>query len=115
MTEFKQIIGRGTRINEDYGKFYFTIMDFKKATELFADPAFDGDPVQVYEPEGDASPVPPDEPDEQSDDQTESRRPTARRWFIRYRGRWGRFERAAGEICGQRCAGFCHRRASAVL
>ena len=61
MTEFKQIIGRGTRINEDFDKFYFTIMDFKKATELFADPAFDGDPVQVYEPLPDASPVPPDE------------------------------------------------------
>ncbi len=61
MTEFKQIIGRGTRINEDYGKTYFTIMDFKKATELFADPAFDGDPVQIYAPDKDASPVPPDE------------------------------------------------------
>ena len=52
MTEFKQIIGRGTRINEDYGKYYFTIIDFKKATELFADPDFDGDPVQIYEPRG---------------------------------------------------------------
>jgi len=62
MTEFKQIIGRGTRINEDYGKFWFTIMDFKKATELFADPAFDGDPVQIYEPREDDPPVPPDEP-----------------------------------------------------
>lgn len=61
MTEFKQIIGRGTRINEDYNKFWFTIMDFKKATELFADPAFDGEPVVIYAPEGDASPVPPDE------------------------------------------------------
>ena len=50
MTEFKQIIGRGTRINEDYGKFYFTIMDFKKATELFADPDFDGEPVEIYHP-----------------------------------------------------------------
>jgi type I restriction enzyme R subunit len=60
MTEFKQIIGRGTRINEDYGKFYFTIIDFKKATELFADPDFDGDPVQIYEPKADESPVPPD-------------------------------------------------------
>ncbi len=50
MTEFKQIIGRGTRINEDYGKLYFTIMDFKRATALFADPDFDGDPVQIYEP-----------------------------------------------------------------
>lgn len=61
MTEFKQIIGRGTRINEDYGKFWFTIMDFKKATELFADPAFDGEPVQVYKPKDDDPPVPPDE------------------------------------------------------
>jgi len=62
MTEFKQIIGRGTRINEDYGKYYFTIIDFKKATELFADPDFDGDPVQIYEPGDDESPVPPDVP-----------------------------------------------------
>jgi type I restriction enzyme R subunit len=60
MTEFKQIIGRGTRINEDYDKYYFTIIDFKKATELFADPDFDGDPVQIYAPKGDESPVPPD-------------------------------------------------------
>jgi type I restriction enzyme R subunit len=60
MTEFKQMIGRGTRINEDYGKFWFTIMDFKKATELFADPAFDGEPVIIYEPKGDESPVPPE-------------------------------------------------------
>ena len=61
MTEFKQIIGRGTRINEDYDKYWFTIMDFKKATELFADPAFDGEPVMIYEPKGDESPVPPDD------------------------------------------------------
>ncbi|MDN4059828.1 DEAD/DEAH box helicase family protein [Massilia sp. YIM B02769] len=60
MTEFKQIVGRGTRINEDYDKYYFTIIDFKKATELFADPEFDGDPVLIYEPKGDQSPVPPD-------------------------------------------------------
>ena len=65
MTEFKQIIGRGTRINEEYGKFYFTIIDFKKATELFADPDFDGDPVQIYEPKLDESPVPPDLPEEE--------------------------------------------------
>ncbi|SEQ59937.1 type I restriction enzyme, R subunit [Azotobacter beijerinckii] len=64
MTEFKQIIGRGTRINEDYGKYWFTIMDFKKATELFADPAFDGEPVQVYTPQGEDSPVPPDDQEE---------------------------------------------------
>ena len=59
-TEFKQIIGRGTRINEDYGKYFFTIMDFKKATEQFADPDFDGEPVQIYEPKYNESPVPPD-------------------------------------------------------
>lgn len=47
MTEFKQIIGRGTRINEEYGKTYFTIMDFRNVTDLFADSDFDGDPVQV--------------------------------------------------------------------
>lgn len=69
MTEFKQIIGRGTRINEDYDKYYFTIIDFKKATELFADPDFDGDPVQIYEPRGDESPVPPDDDESpQTDD-----------------------------------------------
>ncbi len=61
MTEFKQIIGRGTRINEDYNKFWFTIMDFKKATELFADKDFDGEPVVIYEPKSNESPVPPDE------------------------------------------------------
>ncbi|MFZ1445442.1 MAG: type I restriction-modification enzyme R subunit C-terminal domain-containing protein, partial [Candidatus Dechloromonas phosphoritropha] len=61
MTEFKQIIGRGTRINEDYGKFWFTIIDFKKATELFADPDFDGPPEQIYEPKGGESPVPPED------------------------------------------------------
>lgn len=61
MTEFKQIIGRGTRINEDYNKFFFTIMDFKKATELFADPDFDGEPVVIYEPKPGGSPVPPDD------------------------------------------------------
>ncbi|MBI4006767.1 MAG: DEAD/DEAH box helicase family protein, partial [Gammaproteobacteria bacterium] len=64
MTEFKQIIGRGTRINEDYDKYFFTIMDFKKATELFADPDFDGDPVQVYEPGPKDDPVPPLNTDE---------------------------------------------------
>jgi type I restriction enzyme R subunit len=47
LTEFKQIIGRGTRIREDFGKHFFTIMDFRNVTDLFADPAFDGDPVMV--------------------------------------------------------------------
>ena len=60
MTEFKQIIGRGTRIREAEGKLFFTIMDFRKATNLFADPDFDGDPVQIYEPGPDDSVVPPD-------------------------------------------------------
>ncbi|NEN25362.1 DEAD/DEAH box helicase family protein [Cryomorpha ignava] len=61
MTEFKQIIGRGTRIREAEGKLYFTIMDFRKATNLFADPEFDGDPVQIYEPQPDEPVVPPDD------------------------------------------------------
>jgi type I restriction enzyme R subunit len=47
MTKFKQIIGRGTRINEEYGKLFFTILDFRNATDLFADPTFDGDPIRV--------------------------------------------------------------------
>ena len=47
MIEFKQIIGRGTRINEEFGKSFFTIMDFRNVTDLFADPDFDGDPVRV--------------------------------------------------------------------
>ncbi len=60
MTEFKQIIGRGTRLREDYQKLYFTIMDFKGATRLFADADFDGEPVVIYEPKPDEPIVPPD-------------------------------------------------------
>ncbi|RIZ67620.1 MAG: restriction endonuclease [Methylococcales bacterium] len=60
MTKFKQIIGRGTRINEDYDKYWFTIMDFKKATDRFADKDFDGEPVMIYEPKPGESVVPPD-------------------------------------------------------
>ncbi|MBF0620930.1 MAG: DEAD/DEAH box helicase family protein [Magnetococcales bacterium] len=63
MSEFKQIIGRGTRIDADFNKFFFTIMDFKKATDRFADPDFDGDPVVIYEPGPDDSPVPPEDED----------------------------------------------------
>lgn len=48
MTEFKQIVGRGTRIKEDREKLYFTVLDFKNATRMFADPGFDGDPPVVY-------------------------------------------------------------------
>ena len=62
MTEFKQIVGRGTRVHEDTRKFYFTLMDFRGATGHFADPEFDGEPVQIYEPkEGDPM-DPPDAP-----------------------------------------------------
>ena len=61
MVKFKQIIGRGSRIREDYDKLYFTIMDFKKATDRFADPEFDGEPVVIYIPGPGDSPVPPDD------------------------------------------------------
>jgi len=62
MTEFKQIIGRGTRIHEDTRKYYFTVIDFRQATNHFADRDFDGDPVQIYAP-GPYDPMtPPDEP-----------------------------------------------------
>ena len=61
MTEFKQILGRGTRVHEDTGKLYFTLMDFRGATNHFADPDFDGEPVQIYEPGDDDPVVPPDD------------------------------------------------------
>ncbi|UUC91584.1 EcoAI/FtnUII family type I restriction enzme subunit R [Comamonas sp. C11] len=63
MTLFKQIIGRGTRLNEERGKQFFTILDFKRATELFADKDFDGEPVQIYKPTGEDDVVPPEQPD----------------------------------------------------
>ena len=47
MTKFKQIVGRGTRINEDFNKLYFTILDFRNVTDLFADKEFDGDPIRI--------------------------------------------------------------------
>ena len=69
MTEFKQIIGRGTRINEEYDKLYFTIIDFRNVTKLFADKDFDGDPVKVKEttediPTEDTEEPPNDDPQE---------------------------------------------------
>ncbi|WP_371018945.1 EcoAI/FtnUII family type I restriction enzme subunit R [Pseudalkalibacillus sp. JSM 102089] len=64
MTEFKQIIGRGTRLLEEYGKTYFTIMDFRNSSRLFADPAFDGRPEVVIDLDGDD---PVDEPDPPTD------------------------------------------------
>ena len=62
MTEFKQIVGRGTRIHEDTKKFYFTLIDFRGATAHFADPKFDGDPVQIYQPGPDGPMTLPDPP-----------------------------------------------------
>lgn len=61
MTEFKQIIGRGTRICEDYGKRYFTILDFRDASRLFADPDFDGEPVVIFDPPTDGPMTPPED------------------------------------------------------
>ncbi|MDG1301229.1 MAG: DEAD/DEAH box helicase family protein [Opitutae bacterium] len=63
MTEFKQIVGRGTRVHEDTDKYYFILVDFRKATNHFADPDFDGDPVQIYEP-GEDDPMDPPEDEE---------------------------------------------------
>lgn len=67
MIEFKQIIGRGTRIAEEYGKTHFTIMDFRNATDNFADPDFDGDPVQIYVA-GDNDDIVPPPPGSETDD-----------------------------------------------
>lgn len=61
MTEFKQIVGRGTRVHEDTGKLYFTLMDFRGASRHFADPDFDGEPVQIYEAGEDDPVTPPDD------------------------------------------------------
>ena len=61
VTEFKQIGGRGTRVHEDTQKFYFTLMDFRGASSHFADPEFDGEPVQIYEPGEDDPITPPDD------------------------------------------------------
>ena len=75
MTEFKQILGRGTRVHEDTRKLYFTLMDFRGATNHFADPEFDGEPVQIYQPGEDDPVTPPDEgvtpPQPDGDDATD--------------------------------------------
>ena len=81
MIEFKQILGRGTRVHADTFKLYFTLIDFRGAANHFADPDFDGMPIQVYEPDEDGPMAPPDDlpsneedgepiPDEPSDDET---------------------------------------------
>jgi type I restriction enzyme R subunit len=66
MTEFKQIIGRGTRLRPDYGKYFFTIIDFRKATELFADPQWDGAAISIKEigPDGTVTVISPDPGDD---------------------------------------------------
>ncbi|MFA6608509.1 MAG: DEAD/DEAH box helicase family protein [Candidatus Paceibacterota bacterium] len=73
MTEFKQIIGRGTRVREDYGKTYFTIIDFRNVTELFADPDFDGDPVVIYEPKEGEPLAPPEETTNEEEEEDEGK------------------------------------------
>lgn len=70
MTEFKQIIGRGTRLLEDYGKTYFTIMDFRNASRLFADPAFDGKPEVVIDLGGDDPVDEPETPTQEGEEGT---------------------------------------------
>lgn len=72
MTEFKQIIGRGTRIYEHYGKLYFTILDFRDASRMFADPAFDGEPAQVFEPAPDGPMTPEFDDTDIADDDGDS-------------------------------------------
>lgn len=69
MTEFKQIVGRGTRVHEDTRKFYFTLIDFRGATSHFADPDFDGEPVQIYEPGSDDPMTPPENVPPTGDDE----------------------------------------------
>lgn len=69
MTEFKQIVGRGTRLDPEHGKEFFTIMDFRGSTRHFADPDFDGAPVSIIElptlePGDDGEMPEPDWPDE---------------------------------------------------
>ncbi|EHS90974.1 MULTISPECIES: EcoAI/FtnUII family type I restriction enzme subunit R [Klebsiella] len=71
MTKFKQIIGRGTRIDERYGKLWFTILDFKKATELFADERFDGIPEKVMDTTPDDIANPESDFEEQFDEHEE--------------------------------------------
>ncbi len=68
MTEFKQIVGRGTRVHEDTKKFYFTLIDFRGASSHFADPDFDGEPVQIYEPGANDPVAPPDDVPPAGDD-----------------------------------------------
>jgi len=69
MTEFKQIVGRGTRVHEDTRKFYFTLIDFRGASSHFADSDFDGEPVQIYQPGSDDPIAPPEDVPPTSDEE----------------------------------------------
>ncbi|MFN9355658.1 MAG: EcoAI/FtnUII family type I restriction enzme subunit R [Alphaproteobacteria bacterium] len=74
MSEFKQIIGRGTRLRDDYGKLWFNIVDYTgTATRMFADPAFDGDPTHITEEQVDED----GETTETTETTTEPQDPTA--------------------------------------
>jgi len=81
MTEFKQIIGRGTRIREDFNKMFFTIIDFRNATRLFFDPEFDGEPEEVYDPQNGIT-YPPGEPKENGDEEKDILRETAKKYYV---------------------------------
>lgn len=71
MTEFKQIIGRGTRLRTDAGKEFFTILDFRGVTRLFADPAFDGEPVMIIDvPDGKPIIDTPNDKNDKNNDRT---------------------------------------------
>ena len=74
MTEFKQIVGRGTRLRPDFGKYFFTIIDFKKATELFADPEWDGPAIAIREidKDGNVTDIEPDPQSENEDSEIET-------------------------------------------
>jgi type I restriction enzyme, R subunit len=68
MSEFKQILGRGTRVHEESNKLYFTLIDFRGASNHFADPDFDGEPTMIYNPGDDDTIAPPDGEEEEIPD-----------------------------------------------
>lgn len=80
-TEFKQIIGRGTRIREDFNKMFFTIIDFRNATRLFFDPEFDGEPEEVYDPDKGTT-YPPGEPKEGGDEGEDVFREPVEKYYV---------------------------------
>ncbi|MGB8983371.1 MAG: DEAD/DEAH box helicase family protein [Anaerolineales bacterium] len=81
--EFKQIIGRGTRVLERKKKLYFTIMDFRNATRLFRDPDFDGDPVQIYEPKPEEPVTPIETESDVAEDETEEEDDKPRKYMVK--------------------------------